>query len=50
MIDVSKGRYWDAAWTPVTGCTPVGAACRACWARAMVERFPALHGVRATDY
>jgi len=37
------GQWWSEAWSPVTGCTPAGAGCDHCWARAMVRRFPALH-------
>lgn len=36
--------WWTASWNIVTGCTPVGAGCDHCWARAMVRRFPSLHG------
>jgi len=44
MIDLDRGRYWDEAWNPVTGCSPVGAVCERCWARALVRRAPKLHG------
>ena len=43
-MNISKGRYWDASWNPVTGCTPCGPACDHCWARSMAMRFPELHG------
>ncbi len=33
------GAYWDVAWNPVAGCTPVSAGCEHCWAAAMASRF-----------
>ena len=36
--------YLDEAWNPITGCE--GKNCKAhCWAREMVKRFPAIHGI-----
>ena len=32
--------WCDATWNPVTGCSPVGAACDHCYAKLMAERFP----------
>lgn len=45
---LETGRYWDESLSPVTGCTPAGAGCDHCWARAMVARFGHLHA-RADD-
>lgn len=35
--------YCTHTWNPVTGCTPVGAGCEHCWAKATAERFPQTH-------
>lgn len=32
-------KYWDKAWSLVSQCTPVSAACDNCWLRAMDTRF-----------
>ena len=37
--------YWNKAYNPVTGCTPVSEACENCYARDIVRRFPEIHGV-----
>lgn len=42
--------WWTEAWSPVTGCTPAGAGCDHCWARAMVRRFGSLHAGRFGDW
>lgn len=34
-----RGKYWNQAWNPVTGCTPVSAGCDNCWAQAYLKRF-----------
>ena len=34
----SKHIWWDESWNPVTGCTPVSAACDHCYARAWAEK------------
>lgn len=39
MIDISKGRYWDKAWSLVDGCTPCSPGCDHCWSAAMAKRF-----------
>lgn len=39
MIDILKGRYWDKAWSLVSGCTPCSPGCDHCWALAMEKRF-----------
>ena len=32
-------KYWDKAWSLISGCTPVSPACDNCWLRAMNDRF-----------
>jgi protein gp37 len=44
MADRSKIAWTDSTWNPVTGCTPVTAGCKNCYAARMVKRFPHLHG------
>lgn len=40
MFDsVSKGQWWDKAWSLVDGCTPVSEACDNCWLMAIKDRF-----------
>lgn len=39
MIDISKGRYWDKAWSLVDGCTPCSPGCYRCWSASMAHRF-----------
>jgi len=46
MSKRKPGQWWDKSWSVVTGCTPAGAGCDHCWARALVRRFPAAHGVQ----
>jgi protein gp37 len=36
---VNEGIWWDVAWNPTTGCSPVSAGCKHCWASAMAKRF-----------
>ena len=39
--------YLDEVWNPITGCEGRGCKVRdRCWAREMVKRFPAIHGIR----
>ncbi|MFA4900855.1 MAG: DUF5131 family protein [Brevundimonas sp.] len=33
------GPYWDQAFNPIRGCTPISPGCQNCWARSMHERF-----------
>ncbi len=45
--DLEKGRYWSKSYSLVTGCSPIGGPngpCAHCWARALTNRFPAVHG------
>jgi len=44
MPNVETGKYWDASWNPITGCTPEFDCWQRCWARAMSKRFPAMTG------
>lgn len=36
---LKKGRYWDLAWSLISGCTPVSSACNHCWLAAIDYRF-----------
>ena len=43
----SKIPYLNEVWNPITGCSGKGCATKeTCWAREMVNRFPAIHGVQ----
>jgi len=44
MPDRQSGKYWDAAWNPITGCTAEYGCWERCWARAISTHFPALTG------
>jgi len=44
MPNVESGKYWDAAWNPITGCTDEYGCWERCWARAMSKHFPKLTG------
>ena len=44
MPDRKTGKYWDAVWNPITGCTDEFACWERCWARAMSKHFPKLTG------
>lgn len=52
----SKIEWTDATWNPVTGCTPVSAACDNCYARRLARRmagrcgYPAAEPFRVTDH
>lgn len=37
-MDIAKGKYWDIAWNPVVGCSPVSEGCNNCWALKMARR------------
>lgn len=36
---IKRGLYWQRAWNPVTGCTPISRGCQNCWAKSMAKRF-----------
>ncbi len=38
-MNIEKGKYWDVAWNPVVGCSPISAGCDNCWAARMARRF-----------
>lgn len=38
------GPYWDQAWNPVRGCTPISPGCANCWAKEMHDRFAEYNG------
>ncbi len=38
-MDISKGRYWNRAWSLIDGCTPVSEGCEHCWSASMEHRF-----------
>lgn len=42
-MNKTKVDWADVTWSPVTGCTPVSAGCAHCYAKRVVERFPACH-------
>ena len=46
MGDKTRIEWCDATWNPVTGCTPVSAACDHCYASRQIRsgRTPAVHG------
>lgn len=39
----SRIPYLTDTWSPITGCTPVGAGCRNCWAQEVLTRFSSIH-------
>ncbi len=36
---IENGRYWNAAWQLIDGCTPCSPGCDHCWSAAMENRF-----------
>jgi protein gp37 len=47
LADLSTGKYWTKSHSITTGCYPVGGSdgpCAHCWAKALTERFPKVHG------
>jgi protein gp37 len=38
-----NGEWWDAAWNPFIGCTPVSEGCINCWAKSIHNRFEKSH-------
>ncbi|MEN6507141.1 MAG: phage Gp37/Gp68 family protein [Planctomycetaceae bacterium] len=45
----SKIEWTDATWNPVTGCTPISAACDNCYAARMAKRLAGCCGYPADD-
>jgi len=37
--EIKPGKYWNAAWSLVDGCTHVSLACDHCWLKGMNDRF-----------
>lgn len=37
--ELSKGRFWQKAWSLVEGCTPISPGCAHCWLASMSRRF-----------
>jgi len=56
MSDHSRIEWTDATWNPVTGCTPISAGCRNCYALRMARRLQAMgkpayaRGPRVTEH
>jgi protein gp37 len=44
----SKIEWTDATWNPITGCDPISAGCKNCYARAMALRLQAMSSPRYT--
>jgi len=45
--NIKKTIGWaDYSWNPMTGCSPVSEGCEHCYARALVKRFPQIHGFK----
>jgi len=46
---MTRIEYLDETWNPVTGCSPISAGCRNCWARRMAARLRGRCGYSADD-
>ena len=48
-MGTTKIEWTDATWNPVTGCTPIAAGCKNCWAKRMVGRLAGRYGYSAQE-
>ena len=48
-MQTTKIEWAEAAWNPVTGCTPVSAGCANCYARRMAQRLRGRCGYPADE-
>lgn len=37
-MNTEHGKWWDVSWSPISGCTPIAAGCKNCWARRQANR------------
>lgn len=49
MAEQSKIEWTDATWNPVTGCTPISAGCKNCYARRFANRLRGRAGYPADE-
>ena len=49
MSENTKIEWADSTWNPVTGCTPISAGCKNCYAKSIANRFKGTCGYPADD-